>query len=423
MFSYKNFIKSYLLGQKEKPPKREVHRVPYIPLHRLHTGKQIELNCIEFSDIKAQEEPLIHSPRVPQLPFLATPKKLSPRRSQSIEYEIIEEKVKTTRTTVQSKLNNYPNPIVEVISIPELKNPLCLPIKVSTLNTNYHSNQIYIMENLEKAKKYFPIPLGRKQLRTTSMSISHTPMSRLYSPQNFVKRQNYFKEPNKIQSEAERLLEKNDIEVQGKKTGKSLVTKPPKPTVHDDLYDFLMKFMNRVDMYKRKFDEIDKSGKGYLLLEDLRIYYESFSNSKTGKNQQKTTWTQMESSQDLANQAYGLLFSISSRSKISKNDFLALCAVYQHNGGELHKFRIQDKTLIIWLEKLLEELREVFELHAKNSKISKKYLQEVTEFLQTTEDVMKAESIVLTQIVDFSWFLRCIPYFLFIHLELLNKSF
>ena len=162
-------------------------------------------------------------------------------------------------------------------------------------------------------------------------------------------------------------------------------------------------FFEKLEIYTKKFEEIDKAKKGYIVLEDLKRVTENTSVSPQ--------------------RLYNLLFSISKRLKISKNDFLALCAVYQHNFGDVSKFSLANEKIICKLEKQIDELRKIFELHAKNNKITKQYLEGLSKFLQPTEDVLKSESVIITEIIDFSWFLRCIPYFLYVHLEILNKTF
>lgn len=427
MFSYKNFLRSCLLGQKEKLPDKEIQKIPYIALHRLHTGKQIELNCLEFSDREPDELPLIHSPQVPELPYLATrKKKFSLKNTQNNENIESEAKEKPSYEAKEFKPKNYKMNVVSPLPSTEAKSPSCLPIKVSVLNTNYQSYQPYIMGNIEKAKKFLPISFDRKKFRNTSMSISHTPISRNYSPRSFPQHKENLKELQRTSGDITRVIKKTDIEIQGKKTGKSVISKPLKYKAHDDLYDLLMKFIEKVDMYKRKFLEIDRARKGYLLLEDLKYYCEAFQVSDNTEKKYKndtTSYNKPEVSIKLASKAFKLLKSVSNRAKVSQNDFLSLCAIYQHNGGELQKFELKGEMMIIRLENLLEELRGIFELYAENNKISKQHLQGMTQFLKPTEDVMKAESVVLSQPIDFSWFLRCVPYFLFIHVELLDKSF
>lgn len=259
------------------------------------------------------------------------------------------------------------------------------------------------MDNLEKAKKYFPIPLGRKQLRTTSMSISHTPMSRLYSPQNFSKRGNFSKATSPV-NDSEQSHDVDEIEIQGKAAERKSFKRNFKILPHMDLYDILFTFFHKTELFSKRFEEIDKTGKGYLLLSDIR-------NIKGCEEK------------SVAEGVFHMLRNISKRTKVGKSEFLAACAVYQHNGGEPHGFSLADSSMIAVLAKQIEELRHIFMAHANGDKIAKKYMLEISEFLKAKEDMLKAESFVLTQRIDFPWFLRCIPYFLFIHIELLNKSF
>jgi hypothetical protein len=339
-------------------------------------------------------------------------------------------------------------------------------VKVSKLNTNYCCGEEEIMKSMEKAKQYFPIPLGRKHLRTSSLSISHTPMSRLYSPQNFMKREKKhvkdskdfkdlheknartgkeeeknnriisgFKEGSENRDENGKKSENhpknclnppqgflqasncfsprfevktgassiycNDLDVEGRKAGSKYRVRTSKPLKRTDLYDLLINFSNQLELFKRKFYEIDKHNKGYLLYEDFRICY--------GKN--------------IADSAVSLFGKVSGRKQVFLADFLAVCAVFLHNGGQVKGFQVDDLEVLNKLEEEVDEIKNIFEVHTKGTVIPRNYLQGVTQFLQPGEDVLKAESLVLGQTIDFAEFLRWIPYFLYIHVQLLNKAF
>ena len=397
MFSYENFIRAYISRKKSKQsPKRRLLSLNS-SISEFLDKKKIIFNSTDLSSTQDYSDTLTLFPKVPQLPFVRFPqKKLFHRRSQSIDYSTTAHKEKRVflkknlQNTQKNDLNGHPSFMSEGLTF----------VKVSSLNTRYHSNQDYIMESLEKAKKYFPIPFDRKQLRTSSMSISHTPMSRLYSPQNFSTRKKNFKENFKTETVSN---SKKKFEIQGQSALKQIKITDKKTMKKGDLYDYLIVFFEKLEIYTKKFEEIDKANKGYIVLEDLKRVTENTSVSPQ--------------------RLYNLLFSISKRLKISKNDFLALCAVYQHNFGDVSKFSLANEKIICKLEKQIDELRKIFELHAKNNKITKQYLEGLSKFLQPTEDVLKSESVIITEIIDFSWFLRCIPYFLYVHLEILNKTF
>lgn len=393
MFSYTNCIDPCLSGKKSQ--KKDLQGNLFFKFSLLNLPeKKIRYNSIDFSEIKKEIAGPVHSPKVPQLPSISTPrKKRFQRRSQSIDCSASDDPEKTTRNTTQLKFNYMPEKPFE----PKFESSRDSTLKISSLNTKYQSNQWYIMENLEKARKYFPIPIGRKQLRTTSMSISHTPMTRLLSPQNFTNRKKIVK--ILVKTEKKKTLP-DGIEVKGRcAVRKKSFKNKHRPS--KDLYAHLISFSARIDVYKKKFEEADRAKKGYLLLEDFFAQSENF---------------------ELAQRLFKLFSSVSNRFKVPKKDFLAVCAVYEHNGGEAKNFKLDDGKMVGKLEKQLEELREVFEMHSKNNQICKGYLQEVSEYLQVTEDVYKAESLVLTEPVTFSWFLRYVPYFLFIHSAVLNKT-
>ena len=125
----------------------------------------------------------------------------------------------------------------------------------------------------------------------------------------------------------------------------------------------------------------------------------------------------------IAEKALAVFLKVSSRKQVFLNEFLAVCAVYCHNGGEIKGFNIADEGLLNKLDEEIEELRVIFEVHTKGTVIPKVYLQGVTQFLQPGQDVLKAESLVLGHVIDFCGFLRWIPYFLYIHVQLLNRAF
>lgn len=391
MFSYKAFIKSCLSGgtNKKKAFKEDFSRVP---LNKFCT-KEVQINSLNFAARDPEPEQFIHSPRVPQLPSMSTPVRLSftfrPRSIDSAPKSINENTNKTRFRPTEFSTDCAPV---------EFKANKKSGLKVSSLNVKYCSNQQYIMENLKKARKYFPIPLGRKQLRTTSMSISHTPMSRLYSPQNFAKRlkkQKFFaKSPELKQPDRE-------IEIAGKKAGHHYQARAKKRINHSDLYDLLIDLTNKLEPFKRRFEELDKKSKGYLILDDFRSIF----------------------SKPLGDRIFTLFSKITGRKQFFIDDFLSICAVYLHNGGTIKSFTLSDADLLRKLETEIEELRDVFEVHTKGTQIPKFYLKGLTEFLQPSDDILKAESLVLTYQIDFTNFLRWIPYFLYIHVQLLNKAF
>ena len=401
MFSYKNFIKSYLTGTKSKKKNPTQERFIKLSYLNLLSAKKIRHNSISFSESIKTDESFIHLPKVPQLPSLSTPrkKKLS-KRSHSINNSYEDEKLTVFRISIPARSNEINNASFTTQTEPIFNSINNTSLKISTLNTKYQSNQRYIMKNLEKAKKYFPIPLGRKQLRTSSMSISHTPMSRLYSPQNFALRKQEFRQSPKIQEIEEMPIK--TIGIVGRCAIKKKSFKLNNNNHYQDLYDHMIRFFAQVDIYKKKFEEIDRAKKGYILIEDLKYI--------------------TENSEVPAERLFKLLSNVSNRNKITKKDFLGICSIYEHNCSKDCKFKLNDFKLIALLEHQLIELHEIFDLHAKNNIIHKQYLQEITEFLQPTEDVYKAESLILTEIVDFSWFLRCIPYFLYLHIKLLDKA-
>jgi hypothetical protein len=401
MFSYENFIQNYLSHKKGKNIPKVVYKSITSTSSDFNSQKLILHNSTDFLDKKIYLESFIHSPKVPRLPSLKKPPKKFQNRSRSIDP--VTEKGAKSSTASKPDSNNITSRNQEKFMNatqpqPYISDPYSF--KPSSLNTKYQSNQTYIMKNLEKAKKYFPIQLERK-LRTTSMSISHNPMSRLYSPQNFYTRKENKKEQPKVEN-IQRL--ESTIQITGKKAIREYVIKHNTSNKkYKDLYDHLISFQAKENIYKKYFEDIDKANKGYIVANDLKLYL-------TGHNISP-------------DRVYKLFKSISNRGKILKKDFLAVCLVYEHNTGEPSKFKIPDESIISSLEIQLKELKEIFEFHAKNNKISKEYLQEINQFLNPTQDILKAESLVLTSQVDFSWFLRCVPYFLYMHLEFLNKTF
>ena len=61
---------------------------------------------------------------------------------------------------------------------------------------------------------------------------------------------------------------------------------------------------------------------------------------------------------ELAQRLFKLFSSVSNRFKVSKKDFLAVCAVYEHNGGEAKNFKLDDGKMVGKLEKQLEEAHQ-----------------------------------------------------------------
>lgn len=391
MFSYKAFIKSCLSGGKSK---KQYSREDYTRISLSNfNSKEVQINSLNFETTEPAPEQFIHSPRVPQLPSMTTPVRLNfTFRPRSIDSSPRTIKESTNRSKFKPKETSKDRSPVE------FQTNKMSGLRVSSLNTKYSSNQQYIMENLEKAKKYFPIPLGRKQLKTTSMSISHTPMSRLYSPQNFAKR---LKMRKNLVKSPEIKAEDPEIEISGKKTGLKYQARAKKIVKHCDLYDLLIDLTNKLELFKRRFDELDKQNKGYLVLDDFRSNFPKKTSEKI----------------------FTLFRKVSNKKQFFINDFLAICAVYLHNNGNIKSFNLNDSDLLSKLEIEIEELKDIFEVHTKGTQIPKFYLQGLTEFLQPSDDVLKAESLVLAYPIDFSNFLRWIPYFLYIHVQLLNKTF
>ena len=190
----------------------------------------------------------------------------------------------------------------------------------------------------------------------------------------------------------------------------------PIPLSENSIFLIAKGFKDQVDQkYKKIYEEIDLNRNGYILLDDIINIV-----ILLGLISQNDTDQSYLCIKNKALEIFQVFFLISMKSKISKRDFFAVCSVNEQtrpNDSITDFFTLENfqkmKTQII-------ELRQVFTCYSKDNLIDPKELKSILACINA-EDIYQLEALLCSETINFSRFLRFLPFFLWMHQEVVKQ--
>ena len=172
--------------------------------------------------------------------------------------------------------------------------------------------------------------------------------------------------------------------------------------MHKYLIDFYETVKNK---YKESYFEIDRLQKGYIDLDDIIDYIIM----KDIENNQK----KYDSIKTYATEVHQVLMIVSNTRKIYLKHFLAFSSVFEHNKGD--SLDLMDKNVIFTLKEQILELKELFGCYSDKKLID---LRSILCEIKFKDKITKCRKFVESEKIDFSRFLLCLPFFVWMYNEI-----
>lgn len=174
-------------------------------------------------------------------------------------------------------------------------------------------------------------------------------------------------------------------------------------TVDQTLLTHLNKFTNEVhSKYSEVFGEIDRINKGFFDIDDIIDYFVMKNLEKQNKNYERIRIEAGELQKT---------FELVSGSKVTNlKIFYAFCSVFEYNQGK--DFDLTNREFVHRIRNWLLEMKELFECFTE-----KKFLdiRAILAEICLKDRILKARKFVEREKIDFSRFLRCLPFFVWIY--------
>ncbi|CAG9332804.1 unnamed protein product [Blepharisma stoltei] len=182
----------------------------------------------------------------------------------------------------------------------------------------------------------------------------------------------------------------------------------------NDLTTFLEFIENA---YKPVYDEIDLAQKGFINLDDLV----NFVILKTFVNNQNIEDANYENIKDKAKEILGVLGIVTKKTKIFRKDVMALCSVFEYFNENRVELDLFSSSVLRELSDYLEKLKEIFKCYSHNNVITQKDLGQILDIFKKKNEFKILESLIGLEPIDFSKFLRFIPFFNQLHIKTLSQ--
>ena len=184
----------------------------------------------------------------------------------------------------------------------------------------------------------------------------------------------------------------------------------------NSLYSSTKNFKENIDTkYKKTYDEIDLSRNGFILLDDIiNIVILLGLINHTDKDHSYL------SIKNKALEIFSVFYLVSTKSKISRKDFFAVCSVYEYNNPDASVNEFFKLESFQRLKSQITDLRQVFACYAKDNTIDHKELKSILACIQA-DDIYQLESLVCVEAISFARFLRFLPFFLWMHQEVVKQ--
>jgi hypothetical protein len=174
-------------------------------------------------------------------------------------------------------------------------------------------------------------------------------------------------------------------------------------SVDKNLHFYLVTFFEKVkEKYCEVYSQIDRGQKGYFDLDDVIDYGIMQQMGKADK--------EYEEIRVCAKELISVLQFIAGSKKVRLRHFLAFCSVFEHNKGEI--FNLTDSSFIQRMKEQLTDLKDLFDCFTTKSVID---LKNVLSEISLKEKITRCRVFVENETVDFSRFLRCLPFFVWVY--------
>lgn len=242
--------------------------------------------------------------------------------------------------------------------------------------------------------------------KSSEVKIEHSYRLKKQKKSNFVRK--YWK--NSLMG-----LNKADILVKGEAAGyknQFTLVAPNENSIYSVTKDFCEKVEEK---YLTVFDNIDLNRNGFIVLDDI-INYLILKGLVSTVNKNLTYLTIKEHAQEI----FKVLGSVSGKSRVNKKDFFAVFSVFEYIQErdvneeliDINNFRnIRDK---------IKGYKEIFDCYAKDGVIDQRELKSILACVHT-EDIQLVGTLLFSESINFSRFLRYIPVFLWMHQEVVNQ--
>jgi hypothetical protein len=163
------------------------------------------------------------------------------------------------------------------------------------------------------------------------------------------------------------------------------------------------------------FEEVDINKTGVIVLDDF-INLVIFRSLKEGEKHENYFQIKQKSLE-----MFHLFYFVTGKSKVQKNDFFAVCSVFEYFFSHLQpNDMLKLEGLKMLLEKL-EEMKQVFTCYSKRDVVDDREFKSLLACAQV-DDIFLILNLLFSEPVNFSRFLLYLPIFLHVHKEVTSNS-
>ncbi|CAG9326985.1 unnamed protein product [Blepharisma stoltei] len=415
MFSYRHCINPELVGKI--PTLSSVQSIEEnLPskLEAISSKAKLKYNKLEVKNVE-QPKGFNRELFIPKLPLLSLRTKRIKRNEKKVKKLVKETKRSKSLLRSHHYMKNKPKALevtsTDIYNWKQLSDELRfeeLEIRQNKLTKPSRLNKSCLEHNEILYKKPLKSPLGTTVYEKTRSPIispkrSPRPAANEYPAQL---RSLDISDEN-IDTLKEKESTKNtEFSVKGSQAFQS-INSPRYNKSWNDLTAVQINFQNFVmKSYNKVFSAIDTNSNGFFTYSDVC----KFVDSKINENNQK-----------ICESFWGAICIVCNKPRIAKSDFLSICSVIEHNKeDDFDYFNNLDEKRFLQLRKQLIELKELFSCYSLGHKIESQVLRKIIENLQNNEHLLKMEPIIASQTIDFSRFLRYLPFFIHLHKEITN---
>jgi len=203
-----------------------------------------------------------------------------------------------------------------------------------------------------------------------------------------------------------------------------LVKGESKPSKHTDsvpltesgLCNTACQFKESVEnKYLRVFEDIDINKNGSIVLDDIinMVIYKGL-NEDTEK--EESYILVKKKSLDM----FTLFYLVSSKSRITKKDFFAVCTVYEYYSPGMEVADFLKVENLAEVKSKINDLKQVFEFYAKDGVIDHKQFKSILACVHV-DDISALVVVLFAETVGFARFLSFLPLFLWVHQEVTGQ--
>lgn len=207
----------------------------------------------------------------------------------------------------------------------------------------------------------------------------------------------------------------NGFAVKGEsRTSKNSAKQYPVP--ENTIYASAKAFKDQVDQkYKKIYEEIDLSRNGFIVLDDIINIVILL--GLINQNDKDQSYLMIKNK---ALEIFQVFFLVSMKSKISRKDFFAVCSVNEHINPIESISEFFNLDNFQRLRGQIIDLKQVFTCYAKDNAVDPRELRSILACINT-DDIYQVEALLCVENINFARFLRFLPFFLWMHQEVVKQ--